>query len=358
MPPCTKRGGPSDAAVIVPVATQRRQPLVRGVVDELPLDRARGDRRRLADDRRARQVVAVGAQRALAVLQAVDVTDQRERDLLDAARGVAELLGGRIRGRHHRVDQAASRLRQPRRARATRTQSRPDSPVLLLTRVYCSAFGPAPVTSFALVVGRALLGERLGAFLARRRSRTPPSRSCPGAAIASASLMCSVSRHARRIAIVDSGASGRDLLASSLATCERLALGHDLADEPDLLRLARGDRRGNATGCPSPACTGSGVGRRQAEPPSGNRPRLASHTPKIALFARDADVGALQDLGAARDRVALDRGDQRLDEAVVAQQRLPVRVVAAGHHLLHLRSSGSGPSTRGPCPSRSCRPRR
>ena len=60
------------------------------------------------------------------------------------------------------------------------------------------------------------------------------------------------------------------------------------------------------------------------------------HAERRAL-ARDADVGALEHLGATRDRIALDRGDQRLRQPVVAQQRLPVRVVAARHDLLHLR---------------------
>jgi hypothetical protein len=40
----------------------------------------------------------------------------------------------------------------------------------------------------------------------------------------------------------------------------------------------------------------------------------------------DADVGALEHLGAARDAVPLDGGDDRLARAVVAQHRLPVQV--------------------------------
>ena len=95
--------------------------------------------------------------------------------------------------------------------------------------------------------------------------------------------MCSVSRHARRIAFVDSGASARDLLRDRLRDVERGAVGNDVADEPDLLRLERGDRRGTTSRMSIACVYGIWRGSRHAEPPSGKRPRLASHTPKIAL---------------------------------------------------------------------------
>ena len=77
--------------------------------------------------------------------------------------------------------------------------------------------------------------------------------------------------------------------------------------------------------------------RRIVEPPSGNRPRFASVDAEHRGVSRHADVGALQDLGAARDRVALDRRDHRLHRPVVPQQRLPVQVGHLLHALLHLR---------------------
>ena len=61
------------------------------------------------------------------------------------------------------------------------------------------------------------------------------------------------------------------------------------------------------------------------------QPALALPHAEDRALARDADVRALQHLGAARDRVPLDRGDERLREPVVAQQRLPVKVRGLGH---------------------------
>ena len=51
--------------------------------------------------------------------------------------------------------------------------------------------------------------------------------------------------------------------------------------------------------------------------------------PNLALSPGDADVGALQDLGAARDGRTLDRGDQRLGQATALQQRVDARRVVA-----------------------------
>ena len=63
-------------------------------------------------------------------------------------------------------------------------------------------------------------------------------------------------------------------------------------------------------------------------------PRLGDAEDRV--LGGDADVGALQDLGAAGDGVAFDRGDDRLHRPVVAQQRLPVDVGHLGHELHEL----------------------
>ena len=60
--------------------------------------------------------------------------------------------------------------------------------------------------------------------------------------------------------------------------------------------------------------------RRTADPPIGYKDHRASDTPKRALSPATADVGALQDLGAAGDGDALDRGDHRLRRAVRLEQ--------------------------------------
>lgn len=67
-------------------------------------------------------------------------------------------------------------------------------------------------------------------------------------------------------------------------------------------------------------------GSRTVEPPIGNRPRLTSKSPKVAEALGHPDVGALEDLGAARDAVPLDGGDHRFPGAVMAQHGLPVEV--------------------------------
>ena len=58
-------------------------------------------------------------------------------------------------------------------------------------------------------------------------------------------------------------------------------------------------------------------------------PFRLGHT-ELRAFAGDANVCALQDLGAARDRGSFHRGDQRLGQAAALEQRVdPRRVVAA-----------------------------
>ena len=61
---------------------------------------------------------------------------------------------------------------------------------------------------------------------------------------------------------------------------------------------------------------------RTVEPPIGKRPCFTSAIAKRASSAGDADVGRLEDLGAAGDAEALDRGDDRLHDLVVPQQPL------------------------------------
>ena len=93
--------------------------------------------------------------------------------------------------------------------------------------------------------------------------------------------MCSVSRHACRIAWVESGAFAATWSASSSAR-QRLPVGCDLSDEADLLRFGRGIG-GHASRMSIASVYGICRGSRHADPPSGKSPRFASHTPKIAL---------------------------------------------------------------------------
>jgi hypothetical protein len=53
-------------------------------------------------------------------------------------------------------------------------------------------------------------------------------------------------------------------------------------------------------------------------------------------LAGDPDLGRLEDLGAAGDRDAFDRGDDRLRRPVAAQQGLPVKVRIGLHARLHV----------------------
>ncbi len=113
----------------------------------------------------------------------------------------------------------------------------------------------------------------------------------------------------------------RDRLRDLAGPVQRGAVGHDLADEPDLLGLGReqvptgqqdvgGDRVGDLAAQPDD---------RPAE--RVEAPAHLGHAEPGAL-AGDADVGALQDLGAAGDRRSLDGGDQRLVEQEALEQRL------------------------------------
>ena len=60
------------------------------------------------------------------------------------------------------------------------------------------------------------------------------------------------------------------------------------------------------------------------------RPARLAHA-EARRLARDADVGALQQLGATGDGDALDRGEQRLRRLVVTQEPLVREVGVVGH---------------------------
>ena len=103
-----------------------------------------------------------------------------------------------------------------------------------------------------------------------------------------------------------------------------------MADKADVLGLLRADGPGGEQQL-------HGDRERDLPREAHRRPALREQTalgledPERGGLARDPDVGGLKDLAAARDRVALDRGDQRLRQVVVAQQRLPVEVRVGLH---------------------------
>ena len=113
--------------------------------------------------------------------------------------------------------------------------------------------------------------------------------------------------------MVDSGPHSATCSATPRATLERLAVGHDAADQPDLLRLVRAHGAGGEEDVHR-----DGVGDLAGEPARGpaEREQAAAGLPHAEdrALARDPDVGALEHLGAAGDRVALDGGDHRLQQ--------------------------------------------
>ena len=93
----------------------------------------------------------------------------------------------------------------------------------------------------ALEVGLALLGERLRAFLGVVRRRTRPGRS-RARARAPRARSCRRSRAAScRMASTASGPLAAIVSAISMRLVERLAVGHDVADQPDLAASVGGD---------------------------------------------------------------------------------------------------------------------
>ena len=101
-------------------------------------------------------------------------------------------------------------------------------------------------------------------------------------AIASASDMYSVSRQARRIAWVDSGPQAATCSATARAASSAVPSGTTRPMSP--IRSASVAGTGFDDSRMSIAIVyGIWRGSRIAEPPSGNRPRLPSHTPKVAF---------------------------------------------------------------------------
>ena len=120
-------------------------------------------------------------------------------------------------------------------------------------------------------------------------------------------------------------AVGGDLIGQLPGLGERLPVGHDVADEADLLGLRRRhlaarqqqlgrDRVGDL---PSEA-DGAAAQREEA-------PAHLGH-PEDGALPRDPQVHGLQDLGAAGHGVPLDRRDEGLARLEVPQQRAPVQI--------------------------------
>jgi len=123
---------------------------------------------------------------------------------------------------------------------------------------------------------------------------------------------------------------GRDRLRDLQRLAQCLAVRHDVADQPDRQRLGRGD---------VPAGEQQ-VGRYRVRDLPGQPDRRTAQREQPPPCLGDAepralpghpDVARLQDLGAARDRRALHRGDQRLGQAAPLEQRLDHRQVQVTH---------------------------
>ena len=93
------------------------------------------------------------------------------------------------------------------------------------------------------------------------------------------------------------------------------------ADEPAGEQQVGGDRVGDL----ALQAHGRPAEREQAPPDLGDA--------ELGALAGHADLGGLQDLGAAGHAVALDRGDDRLAGPAVPEQRLPVEVGVLAHAL-------------------------
>ena len=123
---------------------------------------------------------------------------------------------------------------------------------------------------------------------------------------------------------------------------QRVAVGHDVADQADLLGLGSGDVPsgqqqigGNRVGNLAHQSHRRAAHRIQAP--------LGLRDAELGAFAGDADVGALQDLGASGDGRTLDRSDQRLGQPPALEQSVDARrVVAAVLERVAWRASGRG----------------
>src|SRR5699024_8671570 len=110
-----------------------------------------------------------------------------------------------------------------------------------------------------------------------------------------------------------------DRVGDLQGTVECFTVLGDVADQPDLLRFCCvnvpagqqdvcGDRVGDLAGEAY-----RGAAHREQSPAGFGHAELGA-------FARDADVGALQDLRAARDRGTFDGGDEWFRESAALQQ--------------------------------------
>ena len=182
-------------------------------------------------------------------------------------------------------------------------------------------------------VGLALLGEGLRAFFGVVGAEDRPAElELVGEGLVSPRL--ALSRRLLQHGLDGEGAVGGDLVGELPGLGERLAVGDDVADEADLLGLGGGHL----------AAGEEQLGGDRVRDLAAESHRRAAEREQAAADLGDAEDGALprhpqvhrlQDLGAAGDGVALDRGDQRLARLEVAQQRLPVEVgvgVEAGVH--------------------------
>jgi hypothetical protein len=122
---------------------------------------------------------------------------------------------------------------------------------------------------------------------------------------------------------------GRDLVGQLLRARERLAPGYDLVDESDPLRLAHVD-----------APAGDDELHRLREAHDQRQPRrepVATHDvpaplegTELGVLGGDAYVGEQRGLEPGRERVAVDRGDDRLEDVHLA------RVAAGARQIVEI----------------------
>ena len=124
----------------------------------------------------------------------------------------------------------------------------------------------------------------------------------------------------------------RAVVVDDLGDLQRLlqcgAVGHHVADQPVLLGLGGGDVSSGEQ-----QIARHGVGDLAHQPHRGAAHRvqapLGLGDAELGALARNADIGALQDLGATRDGRSLHGGDQRLGQPAALQQGVDARRVVA-----------------------------
>ena len=114
-------------------------------------------------------------------------------------------------------------------------------------------------------------------------------------------------------------AVGGDRRGDLARLVECLAVGHDVADQADLLGLGREDVLAGEEDVGRHRVRDLALQAHRGTAHRVERPARLRHAEARAL-AGDADVGALQDLGATRDGDAFDRGDDRLRGPVRLEQ--------------------------------------